>query len=1046
MVTRSGLSMPGSLKKEKAVLIVNRLKTILSALFSRRACFVCMKSLTVFFVLLIVLAGLFVWRVHSSPYDIIFTKGYLEKALSDPVRGVHAEMDKVFLHWPKLSGPFFVGLENAQIVNAEGEIVLSVEEVVIALSLPRLLIGQIVPRTLIISRPTVKVIRREDMSLDIGFGVLQAEETAELDARQEDILTRIVRYIAHPGEEEGESSPLAFLESFEIQDANIFVEDRHLGLSWSLPNFDISFLSTKTGLSSSLYFDLPGSEGAPAHIRGDANFSWRNKDLALAIDLKNFDTQIFEGKLPELPFLSGQRFVVNGNMEMLLGSGFLFPSSAAQGNRQLNITKMDIKLGDVNLSAQGLLTRSEKTITGPVKIEIRDLPQEQIGPLWPEALKDDNSKVWIVDNITGGIYTQASAEIDVIAQQNEQGEWSVDVKNILADFAFENMSVNYRPPLSPVTESKGKGHFNYAEEKLTVTVEEGKLEDMTLVSGEVELVNIITKGTGVANIHVKLEGPAKTALLFAAKEPINLGDKVPFDMNEVKGNAALDVNISLPTVKGVKMEQVTINIDGTLSDVYVPGVVQGLTLSEGPYKLHVDNELASLEGSGKLEGRPIELTWMEYLDSEGKPHSGKITAKISVDADLRERFGIVLDEFLEGPVNADVTYTEFEGGRSEADIKADITPTRVFAKPFDYEKPPGAKGSATLKAFLKGGEMKEIVDLTAQAPDFKLEKTHLVFRQNGKETQLSNGNISRFVLGETVAALEFEIEDSGRIKIDMKGPFLDLRPFLNEDEEKKKEYDDPPVVLSVAVDAMRTADGETVQYGKIFADINAQGKFNQLELDAIAGKGDIYLRFKPDETGKRTFRLEADDAGAALRAFSVYDKIVGGNLLAYAEPIHGVYDRNLIGQVQIENFKAVKAPVLARLLGALSLPGILNLLNEEGVTFTKMEADFNWLYREEGGLLVLKNGRSSGNSLGLTFDGTFDKSESGVDVSGTIIPLSGLNEIISAIPLVGDILTGGTGGVFAATYTIKGKATEPEVAVNPLSVLAPGILRRILFE
>ena len=97
-------------------------------------------------------------------------------------------------------------------------------------------------------------------------------------------------------------------------------------------------------------------------------------------------------------------------------------------------------------------------------------------------------------------------------------------------------------------------------------------------------------------------------------------------------------------------------------------------------------------------------------------------------------------------------------------------------------------------------------------------------------------------------------------------------------------------------------------------------------------------------------------------------------------------------------------------------------------------------------MIVLKDGRTSGNSLGLTFDGTFDNAAQTLDVAGTVIPLSGINKAIGSIPLVGDILTGGTGSLFAATYTMKGKAAEAEVSVNPLSVLTPGILRRILFE
>ncbi len=1038
-----------------------------------------MTSLRVFLIALIIFglaATAFLWRLTVSPLNIAFAASYIQAALHDPGRGMHAEMDNVFLHWPDLSGPILLGLNNGKIVNDKGDVIVSVDEAALTLSMRRLLIGQAVLKSLILKGPTLRVVRRADSGIDIGFGDITPENENKT-GQQTDVVTRVLQYIAHPGSESGETSPLSGLRSFEIHNARVLMEDHRLGISWFLPNFDISFLSTKTGLSASLYFDLPDVGGQKSHIKGDVDYSWQHKNAAVALVLNNFDTHIFAGKIPELSILDDQDIVLDGRVEALLDSNlrplqvnfgvsseegslyngniaaepvpykdFIIEASYDSTKGALDLKQVNLTLRDATISAQGAFVQSDAGLSGPFKIEVANMLQSNIGPLWPEALKDDNSKIWIVDNITGGTYTSASASMNLSAVKDEAGEWQFDAKDLLADFAFENMSVSYRPPLSPVTKAKGKGHFDFDKEMLTVDVEEGMVDDIKITGGKVQLANIIAEGKGVADIHLKLNGPVKSAMLFAAKEPIDLHKKIAFDMNAVKGNAALDVKLNFPTIKDLRMEQLKIDIGGDMNDVFVPDILKDMDLTEGPLKLSVTNEAASVKGKGKLDGRAGEFSWMEYLESEGKPHKSKITAKVVADPELRERFGINLDEFIEGSLAVDVAYTEFDDNTAKADVAVDVMPARFFARPFDYEKPVGQPGSAKLEARFSGGILREVRGLTGEAKNFKLEESQIAFQQKGNETALKSGKISRFVLGETVSALDFEVENSGRYKVVMNGPFLDLRPFLNADTDKEKKYDDPPLLISVAVDAMRTADSETVQYGKIYADINSEGNFNQFEMDAIAGKGNIYLRFKPDETGKRTFRLEADDAGATLRAFSVYDKIVGGKLVAYGEPMRSVYDRNLIGLVQITDFKAVKAPVLAQLLGALSLPGLLNLLNDEGVTFTKMEADFNWLFHPQGSVLVLKNGRTSGNSLGLTFDGTFDKALNKVDVEGTIIPLSGINEIIGSIPLVGDILTGGSGSLFAATYSVKGTATEPKVLVNPLSILTPGILRRILFE
>jgi hypothetical protein len=52
--------------------------------------------------------------------------------------------------------------------------------------------------------------------------------------------------------------------------------------------------------------------------------------------------------------------------------------------------------------------------------------------------------------------------------------------------------------------------------------------------------------------------------------------------------------------------------------------------------------------------------------------------------------------------------------------------------------------------------------------------------------------------------------------------------------------------------------------------------------------------------------------------------------------------------------------------------------------------------------------------------------------------------VLGAIPLLGDVLTSREGeGILGTTYSVSGDADEPEISVNPLSMLTPGILRRI---
>lgn len=1043
---------------------------------------VTIETLAVLSLLLGVALGFLIWRLSSGPLDIGFAKNYIQEALRDDQRGIYTTMDSVVLHWPDLSGPLLLGLRNGRVYNAQKELIVSVDEVALALSKAKLFIGKISPEALILKKPSLRVIRQADNSFDIAFGKSGVEEASaflDQEADQTALTTRILSYIARPGTEKNSTSPLAALSAFEVQEAEVIIEDLALSLSWRLPRVDLSFKSVREGLAAHAYIEIPSTgkiSKETAFLQSDIFLDWETHGASMEASLHNFNTEFLAEKIPELDFLKKHHLVFDAKFhgifdpEMNVENAVLDVSSS-QGDmmleqlspepvvyqdlvlqalyddksKTLSIPKFKITSKDVTFEGRATLNRTENSVTGPVRLEIQNMDHAQIAPLWPAVLEGDSSQEWIVHRLSDGHFKDVFAQADLKMEKSTQGDWSFDADGVKAGFSFEGMSVNYRPPLAPVKNASGQGLFSLDEEKLSIDITSANLKDMQVSQTHLAFDNIIEAGAGIADMNIKLNGPLKSALSYIAVEPINV--KPDMDISKAAGTADLDINIGFPTVKDLKVEDIKINIAGKLDGVRLPKIVRDMDITGGPFALSVKNNAFTMQGKGALNERPLTLEYNEFLNSEGQAYSSQVKASLVADEKLREGFGMDLSEFIAGPAALDVTYTKFNNEKSEAVVHADITPARLFINPFDYEKPTGAKGSVTLKAHLQNGVLKRITELQGTAPNLKLEPSLLTFRKNKQETELEQIKVSRFILGETIGTLDVKFEKSGRIKAVLEGPFLDLRPFLgDENEEKKEQYNEPPLVLSVAVDRMRTANGETVQYGKIYADINSKGQFNQLEMDAIAGSGDIYLRYKPDNSGKRTFRLEADDAGATLKAFDVYSNIIGGKLIIYGEPIRGVFDRNLIGVAEITDFKAVKAPALAQLLGAMSLPGVLALLSDDGISFTKLEANFDWMYRKKGSLLILKNGRTSGNSLGLTFDGTFDNMAGTLDVSGTLIPLSGINAFIGSIPLVGEILTGGSGGIFAATYKVKGDAKNPDISVNPLSVLAPGILRRILFE
>ena len=67
-----------------------------------------------------------------------------------------------------------------------------------------------------------------------------------------------------------------------------------------------------------------------------------------------------------------------------------------------------------------------------------------------------------------------------------------------------------------------------------------------------------------------------------------------------------------------------------------------------------------------------------------------------------------------------------------------------------------------------------------------------------------------------------------------------------------------------------------------------------------------------------------------------------------------------------------------------------------------------------------------------------------LDLQGTIVPAYFFNSLLGNVPLIGRLFSPERGGgVFAASYSLRGKLDDPDVTVNPLSALTPGFLRGV---
>jgi hypothetical protein len=207
------------------------------------------------------------------------------------------------------------------------------------------------------------------------------------------------------------------------------------------------------------------------------------------------------------------------------------------------------------------------------------------------------------------------------------------------------------------------------------------------------------------------------------------------------------------------------------------------------------------------------------------------------------------------------------------------------------------------------------------------------------------------------------------------------------------------------------------------------GTITHFALNAKLGRdtplnGD--LRGRAGSTRQVLF-LETNDAGAFFRFNDIYPKIVGGEMWVAVDP-QTADQAPQDGILNIRDFTVRGEASLDRVAGA----------QVSGVEFSRLRVEFT----RSLGRFAFREGLVRGPVIGATVDGYIDYMKDDLRMRGTFVPLYGLNNMFGQIPIFGLFLGGSNEGLMGVTYEVVGPASAPVLRVNPISAVAPGLLRK----
>ncbi len=691
--------------------------------------------------------------------------------------------------------------------------------------------------------------------------------------------------------------------------------------------------------------------------------------------------------------------------------------------------------------------------------EVSGLPAEDLGLYWPQGV-GGNGRAWVVENITAGVAESATLSARL---RLDRDSLAVErIEEFGGRFRYRDLEVHYLRPMPPITGTTGSAAYDLAG--LDFTVEQARRDEIEIGNGAISIFGLDGEDHRIA-IAFDAGGPLQQALALLNHERLGLLENLGIAPEAAGGRFDVTASFAFPLIDELGFEQVQVAVEGRTRDTLLRGGVAGYDLEDGRFALEIDAEGLRADGEARVAGIPLQATWRESFQAVKFPTRVEAEIPSMAVAELA-RFGVDPEGLAEGELSLHLDLEANHRGDSRIAVDADLEQVSSRFAMLGWEKPAGKPGALEARLTIEDDSLVSIGDLAVTSGS-DVARGELAF---GPEGGLERAAFEELALGRNqVTGLVLAPLPEGGYDIAVRTGVLDLEPLLDEEAAPAAEATEPadaapetsgppytPLHLEASSLArVRLGEGRALENVTLELTRDRRGwqlieasaqiprslwrhRNRPVPEDAEVAAKSMSVHYGPEPDGSYRFELFADDIGAALRALDWVGSIEGGRGEIVGTLPGPLPDAPLEGRLETKGFRLVEAPAMAKLLTVASLTGIGNILSGEGIQFDRAVGRFTL----QDDILRTPLFRAYGSSLGITAKGQIDLEGAGTDLAGTLVPAYSVNQVLGQIPILGSLLTGGEGeGILGVTYRVSGRIGDPEVSVNPLSILAPGFLR-----
>lgn len=716
-----------------------------------------------------------------------------------------------------------------------------------------------------------------------------------------------------------------------------------------------------------------------------------------------------------------------------------------QDASRVDFNDLNVKTETGALYGQGRMIFGQGSPAMIFLLRIPTMPVAHAKQLWPLNVAD-GARDWVLKNLFGGNVIDSKIDIALPAGHFNGPGLPPDLteSDVKVDFNVENTRFDVIGDIPPVRDASGSVAVRGAH--TTINLKQGSA--FTAANRRIDVAGgtlFIPWGRQrpvIADLDLDLSGEAGAITELVGYKPINALRSLPFTADDLTGDVKAKVKVAFSVTKNAPKDSLQWQADLAFDNVELNKPFNGQKVSQAKGTMSVNDDVAKITASARLNNIPAKLSLVEPLaDATIKRQQ---SVRLELDDKTREAYYPALNQLFKGPLTLDLG--EAEGNVRK--ISADLTKTSVSLPWLGWKKGAGIPAKLIL-------DMKAPKDSKEPVLIRNLVLSGTGFHVNGDLTlqndELQSASIRKLSLTRN-DDLNLEVRRSGNgYRADIRGKAFDARALIqqamsgNADEKKDRKGSNgisQRIVVNAHIDEVKGFYDESLRNVTVSYE-TAGAKVSGVSLNALAANNSQVNATSSNQKGASSLALNAANAGAVLRFFDFYDKMYGGKITVN---LTSQGTGPLYGAIDARNFSVVNEPRLDKVVSSGANGGkSLNQAVRKNIDVSRVDFERGFAQVEKGeGYLTLKSGVIRGPLIGATFQGILYDRNSNMEITGTFMPAYGLNRLFAELPLLGAILGNGRDrGLIGITYKLTGNAKQPNITINPISVIAPGIFRSI---